>query len=175
MESLFEGRLGPVRVEDVLQFVTQAGFDAVVSFECDDRADGSLRAVDLRVRDGRLVGFGPRGTGLRLGDLAVLRRLVRRRDLEAAIGNRPPGTPTGHVLLDCGWLDDPSLEDLLWERCARVVWSLSTWDHGTFRVRAPEAGEPTESPVDPPVPLGALLLDGLQRAEMARDADRSGA
>ena len=87
---LFEGPLGRMRPEDVLQFVAQAGMRARVSFATGDRVHGWPRAVDLVIDDGRIVGLGPRGTGLRLGDLVVARGARTRRQVEAA-ATAPPG------------------------------------------------------------------------------------
>ncbi len=179
---LFTGPLGRLGVEDVLQFVAQAGVTARVSFETADRAHGWPRAVDLAVADGRLVGIGPRGTGLRLGDLVVGRRIATRRSVESIVAARrdAPALPArpeqdsrlGAHLVDEGVCDPTTLEDLLWERHARVVWGLLTWDRGTFTVNGPAVGDGEariDAPVvvDPPLPLAALLLDGLQRAEAA--------
>lgn len=179
-ELLFQGPIGRMRPEDVLQFVSQAGGAVRVSFETEDRALGSPRGVDLEVDDGRLVALGPRGTGLRLGDLAVARGVLARGELEAlAAGDGPR---LGERLVAAGRLDETGLEDLLWERHARVVWSLLSWERGNFAVTSPPAlgagapGGPAPDPapvpsarvlVDPPIALSALLLDGLQRAESA--------
>jgi len=176
---LFSGPLGRLGVEDVLQFVASAGLAARVSFETEDRAHGWPRAVDLVVVDGRLVGLGPRGTGLRLGDLVVGRGVASRRrveELAAELRDEPtlPARPIeqhrlGARLVARGVCDEAALEDLLWERHARVVWGLLAWDHGSFVVSGPAAGTAIAAPVpvDPPLPLAGLLLDGLQRAEAA--------
>jgi uncharacterized protein DUF4388 len=155
-----------MRPEDVLQFVSQAGGAVRVSFETEDRALGSPRGVDLEVDNGRLVGLGPRGSGLRFGELAVARGVVPRGDLEAlAAGDGPR---LGERLVAAGHLDPAGLEDLLWERHARVVWSLLAWERGTFKVTSVDATPASECiAVDPPIALSALLLDGLQRAESA--------
>ncbi len=181
-DLLFTGPLGRLGVEDVLQFVAQAGVTARVSFATEDRAHGWPRAVDLAVADGSLVGLGPRGAGLRLGDLVVGRRIATRRAVEEiatarrdgpSLPARPAQDPRlGAHLVDAGLCDPTTLEDLLWERHARVVWGLLTWDRGTFTVTGPAAGAGDArvgAPVvvDPPLPLAALLLDGLQRAEVA--------
>ena len=177
---LFTGPLGRLGVEDVLQFVAQAGVTARVSFETEDRAHGWPRAVDLLVADGRLVGLGPRGTGLRLGDLVVGRRVASRRSVEdvASALRDEPTLPArdprlGAHLVDAGLCDTATLEDLLWERHARVVWGLLAWDRGTFTVTGPSESDPLPAPVpvDPPLPLAGLLLDGLQRAEAAFAAE----
>ena len=180
---LFSGPLGRLGVEDVLQFVAQVGLTVRVSFETEDRAHGWPRAVDLTLVDGRLVGLGPRGTGLRLGDIVVGRRVASRRAVEeiaAALRDEPalPARPPhdrrlGAGLVAAGLCDEATLEDLLWERHARVVWGLLAWDRGTFVVTGAEAGEaiPAPVPVDPPLPLSGMLLDGLQRAEAALAGD----
>lgn len=161
---LFEGPIGRMRPEDVLQFVAQSGGRVRVAFDHEDRALGSPRGVDLEVEEGRLVGLGPRGTGLRLGDLAVARGLIDRADVEAAAGEGR----LGERLVAAGRIEAETVEDLLWERHARVVWALLAWERGWFRVTSDEtAGSEGVVPVDPPLPLSALLLDGLQRAESA--------
>ena len=165
-ELLFEGPIGRMHPEDVLQFVSQAGGAVRVSFETEDRALGSPRGVDLEVDNGCLVGLGPRGSGLRFGELAVARGVLPRGDLETlAAGDGPR---LGERLVAAGHLDPAGLEDLLWERHARVVWSLLAWERGYFKVTS-VAGPPAPEcvPVDPPIALSALLLDGLQRAESA--------
>jgi hypothetical protein len=180
---LFSGPLGRLGVEDVLQFVTQVDLAVRVSFETEDRAHGWPRAVDLAVVNGRLVGIGPRGTGLRLGDLVVGRGVASRRRVEeivAAVRDEPalPARPPhdrrlGAGLVAAGVCDEATLEDLLWERHARVVWGLLAWDRGTFIVTGADAGGAIPAPVavDPPLPLAGMLLDGLQRAEAALAAD----
>jgi hypothetical protein len=164
---LFEGPLGRMRAEDVLQFVAQSGLAAHVAFETEDRVHGWPRAVDLVIDDGRLVGLGPRGAGLRLGDLAVGRGWATRRAVEDAAAAGPPGR-LGERLVDAGAVAGDVLEELVWERHARVLWGLAAWDRGRFRVTAVDA-ESAAAPiaVDPPLPLAGLLLDGLQRAEAA--------
>ena len=190
-ELMFAGPIGRMRPEDVLQFAAQTGGAVRISFETFDRALGGPRGVDLEVDGGRLVALGPRGTGLRFGDLAVARGVIARGDLETLA--QGGGPRLGERLVAAGRLDAAGVEDLLWERHARVVWSLLSWDRGSFSVRAtlgpdmPPAleGETPHEPVEaetarvlvepdtarilvePPIPLSALLLDGLQRAESA--------
>jgi len=159
---LFEGALGPMRAEDVLQGVPPGVGTVHVSFEVDDRALLAPHAVDLWVEGGALVGLGPRGAGLRLGDLAVARGVLPRLDVEAAAEGHGP--PLGERLVARGALDSAGLDDLLWERHARVVWGLLAWDRGRFRATAVTDFAPPV-PVDPPLALSGLLLDGLQRAE----------
>jgi len=161
---LFEGALGRMRPEDVLQTVPAGIGLARVSFTADDRALLRPYTVELWIEGGALVGLGPAGTGLRLGDLAVQRGIVPRAEVEAAAEG--DGPPLGERLVARGALDLSLLDDLMWERHARVVWSLLAWDRGRFRVvSAPDAEPPV--PVDPALPLSGLLLDGLQRAEDA--------
>jgi len=166
---LFEGPIGRMRPEDVLQFVAQAGGAVRVAFDHEDRALGDTHGVDLVVDEGRLVGLGPRGKGLRLGDLAVARGLVERAQLESLAAGDAPGTGPrlGERLVALGHLDAETVEDLLWERHARVVWALLAWERGHFTVTGgtPSGSEDGVVPVEPPLPLSALLLDGLQRAE----------
>ncbi|MEP7027446.1 MAG: DUF4388 domain-containing protein [Candidatus Eisenbacteria bacterium] len=167
-DLLFEGPIGRMRPEDVLQFVSQAGGAVRVSFETEDRALGGPRGVDLEVDAGRLVALGPRGTGLRFGDLAVARGVLARAELEAVAAG--DGPRLGERLVAGGFLEEAGVDDLLWERHARVVWALLAWERGSFVVSsAPEAASPSPERVvvDPPIPLSALLLDGLQRAESA--------
>ena len=165
MESLlFEGPIGRMRPEDVLQFVAQAGGAMQVAFDQEDRALGNACAVDLRIDAGRLIGLGPRGTGLRLGDLAVARGLVDRGELETIA--QGDGERLGERLVAHGIASAETVEDLLWERHARVVWALLAWERGHFTVTGGSDDCPDGVvPVDPPLPLSALLLDGLQRAE----------
>jgi hypothetical protein len=177
-ELLFEGPIGGLRAEEVLQFAAQTGGRSRVSFEGTDRATGMPRAVDLVLDEGQLVGLGPRGLGLRLGDLAVARGVISRSALEEIA--RTPGPRLGERLVERGVLAVESLEDLLWERHARVVWSVLTWDTGCFRVSAatPEethydASQAAVVPVTPPIALAGLLLDGLQRAESALHDEQS--
>jgi hypothetical protein len=160
---LFEGVLGRMHAEDVLQVVPPAAGLARVSFEVDDRVLASPHAVDVWIEGGALVGLGPRGGGIRLGDLAVLRHVVPRAEVEAAAEG--DGPPLGERLVARGALDAQALDDLLWERHARVVWALLAWDRGRFRVVAAPADERPPIAVDPPLALSGLLLDGLQRAE----------
>ena len=171
---LFEGPLGRMRVEDVLQFVAQAGLRARVTFATADRVHGWPRAVDLVIDDGRLVGLGPRGAGMRLGDLAVARGAVPRRVVEAAAAG-PGAARLGARLAAAGHLDPEAVDDLLWERHARVVWGLLAWDRGTFHVVALDAADDAGAVVvDPALPVAGLLLDGLQRAEAARFDEEPG-
>lgn len=165
---LFEGPLGRMRPEDVLQFVAQAGMRARVSFATVDRVHGWPRAVDLVIDDGRIVGLGPRGTGLRLGDLVVARGARTRRQVEAAATAPAGPARLGERLVAAGDLEPEAVDDLLWERHARVVWGLLAWDRGTFQVVALEPGDTgAAQAVDPALPVAGLLLDGLQRAEAA--------
>jgi len=169
---LFEGPIGRMRPEDVLQFVAQSGGAVRVSFDHEDRALGSPRGVDLVVEGGRLVGLGPRGTGLRLGDLAVARGVIARGELETLASGKGPRL--GERLVAQGHAEADVVEDLLWERHARVVWGLLAWERGHFVVTGGAEAQggragvvPGVVPVEPPLPLTALLLDGLQRSEAA--------
>ena len=170
-ELLFEGPIGGLRPEEILQFAAQTGGPTRVSFETTDRVTGVPRAVDLVLEQGQLTGVGPRGQGLRLGDIAVARGVIARAALEELA--QPPGPLLGERLVTEGVLDQDGLDDLLWERHARVVWSLLAWDDGCFRVSSVLAGgtaadaeaAATVLPVTPPIALSGLLLDGLQRAE----------
>ncbi len=161
---LFEGALGRMRPEDVLQSVPAGVGPVQLRFEVEDRALLRLYAVDLWLDGGGLVGLGPEGAGLRLGDLVVARGMMSRPEVEAA--SEGEGPPLGERLVARGALEPEALDDLLWERHARVVWSLLAWDRGRFRAATAPAGGPPV-PVSPPLPLSGLLLDGIQRAEQA--------
>ena len=164
---LFAGPLGRMRAEDVLQFIAQAGVRAHVAFTTNDRVLGWPRAVDLVIEGGHVVGLGPRGAGHRLGDLLVARGAIGRRALEEALP-ADAGTRLGEKLVARGLVAAETIEDLAWERHARVVWSLLAWDRGAFQARALEPGDGAGAmPVDPPLPVEGVLLDGLQRAETA--------
>jgi uncharacterized protein DUF4388 len=173
---LFAGPLGRMRAEDVLQFVAQASVRAHVAFTTLDRVHGWPRAVDLVVAEGRIVGLGPRGSGLRLGDLVVARGASTRAVVEAAAtgevadaGATDVAGRIGERLVAGGQVAAETMEDLVWERHARVVWGLLTWDRGDFRVIAlDDADLAGARPVEPPLSVTALLLDGLQRSEAAR-------
>jgi len=177
-ELLFAGPLGAMKVEDVLQFVAQAAVRASVAFTTEDRVHGWPRAVDLVIEDGRLVGLGPRGLGMRLGDLAVARGAVARPVLEAAAA--AGAGRIGERLVAAGEVAADVVDDLVWERHARVLWGLLTWDRGQFRCVAAGPGLPAGAiAVEPALPVAGLLLDGLQRAESAlfedaRPADAAG-
>ncbi len=100
---LFEGPIGRMRPEDVLQFVAQAGGAMHVQFDHEDRASGDACAVDLMVDAGRLVGLGPRGTGLRLGDLVVARGLPPAKATGSANAwSRTGSLPRTRSRISCG-------------------------------------------------------------------------
>jgi hypothetical protein len=176
-DLLFAGPLGAMKVEDVLQFVAQAAVRAHVAFTTEDRVHGWPRAVDLLIEDGRLVGLGPRGLGMRLGDLAVARGAVARPVLETVAAGAGEGAGTeriGERLAASGSVSAEVLDDLVWERHARVLWGLLTWDRGEFRCVAAGPGLPAGAvAVEPALPIAGLLLDGLQRAESALFEDAS--
>jgi hypothetical protein len=164
---LVEGPIGRLRADDVLQMVLHLPQAVRVAFECEDRASGAPWRIELVLQGGRLIGIGA-GAGLRLGDLVVGRGFAPRADVEAAAVGAGPRL--GERLVERGVLEPAELDDLVWERHARVVWSLLAWDRGWFRADSAEPALGTRSdavPVDPPIGLEAVLLDGLQRAESA--------
>jgi hypothetical protein len=162
---LLEGPIGRLTVTDVLQLVAHLPESARVTFECADRVTGAPWTVALELDQGRVVGIGA-GAGLRLGDLVVGRGFATRAAVESIAEGA--GSRLGMRLVEAGVLQADELEDLVWERHARVVWSLLAWDRGTFRAEARTGAPPAEAlVVDPPIPLEAMLLDGLQRAESA--------
>jgi hypothetical protein len=105
----------------------------------------------------------------------VARGAATRTAVEAAAaaedagGDAGAGGRLGERLVQSGQVAADTMEDLVWERHARVVWGLLTWDRGDFRVVALDDPDLAGArPIEPPLPVTALLLDELQRAEAAR-------
>ena len=158
---LLEGPIGRLTPFDVLQLAARLPEGASVVFETEDRVTGAPWRVELELDGGRIMGLGA-GAGLRLGDLVVARGFAPRARVESIAEGK--GSRIGLRLVEAGVLEAVELEDLVWERHARVVWSLLAWDRGHFRAESRAEGGAI-TPIDPPIPLEAVLLDGLQRAE----------
>ncbi len=160
---MFEGPIGRLRADDVLQLVAHLPEGARVTFETEDRVSGAPWRVELDVEAGRLIALGA-GAGLRLGDLVAQRGFATRADVEAVVA-AARGSRVGLALVEADVIDPAELDDLVWERHARVIWSLLAWDRGSFRAISRADLPPRAHAVDPPIALEAVLLDGLQRAE----------
>jgi hypothetical protein len=101
--------------------------------------------------------------------------VIERAELETIAAGAGPRL--GERLVAQAQLEPDLVEDLLWERHARVVWALLAWERGTFSVTSAASEEDAPGAVvtvDPPLPLTALLLDGIQRSETALGPEAPG-
>ncbi|HOR28923.1 MAG TPA: DUF4388 domain-containing protein, partial [Candidatus Sumerlaeota bacterium] len=125
-----EGSLGAFPLADVMRILAMGRMTGIL------RLESSEHAVELSIKDGRLIGTASPERFLKLGQLLVYNGLINRRDLDEVLleqREHDTGLPLGELLIDRGLVTREQVEHALRLQVKEEMWELFSWTDGSFR------------------------------------------
>jgi hypothetical protein len=125
-------------------------------------------------KDGSVVyGYGPRKT-YHIGRMLVENGRISAEQLDESIAfqanNQKSGKRLGQILIDRQYIDRADLEEVIRKQVEELIFSLMSWDRGSFKFY--ENQFPTEEEITVSLSTENVVLEGLRRLdEMTRLKD----
>ncbi len=147
------GVLEDLPLADVLQFIHLGRRTGTLYMW-----QGETQRAEIGFHDGRIISaWTPRQS--RLGDLLVLKNLVQRLDLDAALlfqRTRGEGKSIGQILIDRKSVSRQDIYSVIRDQIQETIFDLVSWRHGYFQFEVDELHPSDDFGVSP-----EALLDNL--------------
>jgi hypothetical protein len=137
------------------------------------QASGELRLIgednSARVyfESGRVRFAGITNRPLKLGELLLKEKRVRKNDLDRILEKKRKGKKLGALLIEAGVITESDVRSAVEEQIKQVIYEIVRWREGLFTFSSgskPRAEE--EILID--IPLDHLILEGLKRLDEER-------
>jgi len=155
-----EGNLAVFEPISVLQMINLA------------QASGELKLV---TRDNSARVYFQRGTvtfagienrPLRLGELLLHEKRIRKDDLEGILKKKKKGKKLGTLLIEAGIITEAEVHEAIEEQIKQVIYEIVRWRDGFFTFSCGKTPKAQEILID--IPLENLILEGLRRLDEER-------
>jgi len=161
MEQDLQGNIERFTLPEIFQLVSSGRKTGTLGIQCNDDI------VMVYFKDGSVVyGYGPRKTH-HLGRMLVDRHRITPRQLDEAIKEQSDessgGRRLGQILIDKTYIDRKDLEDVIRRQVEELIYSLMSWDHGSFKFY--ENQFPTREEVTIKLSTENVVLEGLRRLD----------
>jgi hypothetical protein len=125
-----EGALGAFQLPDVLRFLAMGHMTGHLSLVND------LRAVELYIKEGKLVGTASPDRHLKLGQVLVYGGQVGRKDIEETLESQRAGESEqmiGEMLIERKLATSEQIGHALQLQMEEEIWDLLSWSDGSFK------------------------------------------
>lgn len=149
---------GPI---SVLQFLNLAQATGELSLETDDN---SARVFFER---GNVTFAGIANRPLKLGEMLLREKRIKRKDLERILKKKTEGERLGDLLIEAGIISRNELRKAVEEQIKGVIYEIVKWHDGRFTFSAGSTPRRQDITID--IPLDHLMLEGLKRLDEERE------
>ncbi len=160
MELDLQGNISKFTLPEIFQLIAAGRKSGTLGIQKDDSI------VMIYFESGDIIyGYGPRQT-FHLGQLLKERRKLSSTQLEEAVQAQARTDNTkrlGEILISKGYIDRADLESVIKEQIEFLLFSLLTWQEGTFKFY--ENQYPTEEEVTVRLSVENVILEGLRRVD----------
>lgn len=160
MELDLQGNISKFTLPEIFQLIAAGRKSGTLGIQKDDSI------VMIYFESGDIIyGYGPRQT-FHLGQLLKERRKLSAAQLEEAVQAQARTENTkrlGEILMAKGFIDRADLEAVIKEQIEFLLFSLLTWQDGTFKFY--ENQYPTEEEVTVRLSVENVILEGLRRLD----------
>jgi hypothetical protein len=136
------------------------------------QASGELRLIGednsarIYFEGGRVRFAGITNRPLKLGELLLKEKRVRRSDLERILEKRKKGKRLGALLIEEGVITESDVRTAVEEQIKQVIYEIVRWRDGLFAFNSGRKPRKEEILID--IPLDHLILEGLKRLDEER-------
>lgn len=168
MDLDLQGNIERFTLPEILQLVSSSRKTGTLGIQRDDDI------VMVYFKNGQVIyGYGPK-KAYHIGRMLVEKGRITPQQLDEAIAQqaeqREGGKRLGQILMEKRYIDRADLEEAVRKQVEELIYSLMTWDRGTFKFY--ENQFPTEEEITVSLSTENIVLEGLRRVdEMARLKD----
>ncbi len=168
MDLDLQGNIERFTLPEIFQLVSASRKTGTLGIQRDDNI------VMVYFRDGAVIyGYGPRKTyhiGRMLVDMGRISTDQLDESIATQAGDGGKGKRLGQILIEKRYIDRADLEQVVRRQVEELIYSLMTWDKGSFKFY--ENQFPTEEEITVKLSTENVVLEGLRRLdEMTRLKD----
>jgi hypothetical protein len=168
MDLDLQGNIERFTLPEIFQLVSASRKTGTLGIQRDDNI------VMVYFRDGAVIyGYGPRKTyhiGRMLVDMGRISTDQLDESIAVQAGDDSRGKRLGQILIEKRYIDRADLEQVVRRQVEELIYSLMTWDKGSFKFY--ENQFPTEEEITVKLSTENVVLEGLRRLdEMTRLKD----
>jgi len=152
-----EGNLKVFEPISVLQMINLSQASGELKLET---ADNSARVY---FDSGKVTFAGIENRPLKLGELLLKEKRVKKADLNRILKKRGKGKKLGTLLIEAGVITEEEVCDAIAEQIKQVIYEVVRWRAGIFVFTHGKKPKTQEILID--IPLDHLILEGLKRLD----------
>jgi len=160
MDQALQGNIGRFTLPEIFQLVAAGRKSGTLGIQRDEDI------VMVYFKEGKIIyGFGPRKT-FHLGQLLRDRGRITSEQLEEAVAAQAKSSPSlrlGQILIEKGFIHKGDLEKIVKEQVEELVYSLLSWETGTFKFY--EKQYPTDEEIMVDISVENAILEGYRRID----------
>ncbi|MCP4566168.1 MAG: DUF4388 domain-containing protein [FCB group bacterium] len=161
MDMDLQGNIERFTLPEIFQLVATGHKTGTLGIQRDDDI------VMVYFRAGSVIyGYGPRKT-YHIGRMLVEKGRITAEQLDEAIdeqaGDKSIGRRLGQILIEKQYIDRADLEEAVRIQVEELVYSLMSWDRGSFKFY--EDQFPTEEEITVEISTENVVLEGLRRLD----------
>ena len=105
---------------------------------------------------------------LKLGELLLSEKKIRKDDLERILSQKSEGKKLGTLLVEAGVIKEGEILQAIEEQVKQVIYEVVRWRDGIFSFSSGKKPKSREIVID--IPLDHLILEGLKRLDEERQS-----
>ncbi|PKK82779.1 MAG: hypothetical protein CVT49_11940 [candidate division Zixibacteria bacterium HGW-Zixibacteria-1] len=160
MEQALQGNIGRFTLPEIFQLVANSRKTGTLGIQKDDDI------VMVYFKSGRIIyGYGPRQT-YHIGQLLKDRGRLSAQQLEDAVNTQAREASSkrlGQILMEKKYIDRADLENVVRSQVEELIYSLLSWETGTFKFY--ENQYPTEEEITVNISVENAILEGYRRID----------
>jgi hypothetical protein len=160
MDQALQGNIGRFTLPEIFQLIANSRKTGTLGIQKDDDI------VMVYFKRGRIIyGYGPRQT-FHLGQILKDRGRISAEQLDDAVGTQAREASSkrlGQILMEKKFIDRADLEEVVRNQVQELVYSLLSWENGTFKFY--ENQYPTDEEITVDISVENAILEGYRRID----------
>jgi hypothetical protein len=160
MEQDLQGKIGRFTLPDIFQLIADSRKTGTLGIQ----RDGDI--VMIYFKKGKIVyGYGPR-QAWHLGELLKEKSIITQDQLNDAVKTQAETANSkrlGQILIEKNYISRSDLEIILRRQIEELIYSLLSWDNGSFKFY--ENQYPTEEEITVNISVENAILEGIRRLD----------
>lgn len=160
MEQVLQGNIGRFTLPEIFQLIANSNKTGTLGIQKDDDI------IMIYFEKGQIIyGYGPRKT-YHIGQLLRERGRITAQQLEEAVtqqAKKASSERLGQILIKKGYIDRTDLEKVVREQVEELIYSILSWQSGSFKFY--ENQYPTQEEIKVKISVENAILEGCRRID----------
>ncbi len=160
MELDLQGKIENFNLAEIFQLIASGKNSGTLGIQKDDSI------VMIYFKDGEIIyGYGPNQT-YHLGQLLKEKGNITETQLEETVSIQSKSANSkrlGDILISRGYIDRADLEKVIMQQIENILFSLLSWESGTFKFYQDQF--PTEEEITVSISVENMIMEGLRRVD----------